>query len=77
MRYLNRTGLMYTQCMNIKREIKTKDDREVFRERETAKQRDDSVAPFKHHRDKDSCFSKLAFYLTEHLQTSTCSNIQE
>jgi len=33
-RYLNRTGLMCTQCMNIKSEIKAKDDRKVFRERE-------------------------------------------
>lgn len=60
MRYLNRTGLMYTQCMNIKSEIKAKDDRKVFREKKRQPNRemmrDDSVAPFKHHREKDSCF---------------------
>lgn len=64
MRYLNRTGMMYIQCMNLKREIKAKDDRKAFRQTEPNREmmRDDSVAPFKLHRDKDkhsSCFLQI------------------
>lgn len=50
--------------MNIKSEIKAKDDRKAFGQTEPNREmmRDDSVAPFKLHGDKDkhsSCFLQL------------------